>query len=277
MPFSDLASLSALFEPTLAIAREAGAAILQVYGEEDVGVTFKDDKSPLTRADLAAHQVIVAGLQALTPAIPVLSEESVAVPWDTRRQWQRYWLVDPLDGTKEFIKRNGEFTVNIALIDQGDAVLGAVYVPVQDVLYGGLQGGGAWKWTAGRRERIEAGRLKAEATTLRVVASRSHKDAKLAGWLAEAQQYFPDIELVSMGSSLKICVVAEGMADVYPRLGPTSEWDTAAAQAVLEAAGGRLIAFDGRPYRYNTKENLLNPNFLALGAVDDTLLQRLAH
>jgi len=257
--------LPAVFNHVLVICCQAGEAILQIYNQEDLGVTSKEDKSPLTKADMAAHNVIVAGLKTLTPDIPVLSEESVSVPWEERRQWERYWLVDPLDGTKEFIKRNGEFTVNIALIENGEPVLGAVYVPVQDILYCGMRDGGAWKIAAGQQERIVVSRLQPEQTTLRVVASRSHQGELLEAWLAKIQQRYGELELVSMGSSLKICLVAEGKADVYPRLALTSEWDTAAAQAVLEAAGGVLVDEAGVPYRYNQKADILNPFFFALG------------
>jgi 3'(2'), 5'-bisphosphate nucleotidase len=266
---------ASVFDQVLVIARQAGEAILRIYGEDDLGISAKDDNSPLTRADIAAHKVIVAGLSAMTPAIPILSEEAAPAPWEERRRWDRYWLVDPLDGTKEFIKRNGEFTVNIALIDHGEPVLGAVYVPTQDLLYCGLRDGGAWKIQAGAQERIVARRIEAGRKTLRVVASRSHHGEELAVWLKKMEARFPAIELCNMGSSLKICLVAEGRADVYPRLAPTSEWDTAAAQAVLEAAGGKLLDLGGRPYRYNTKEDILNPYFFALG--DASLLSAITN
>lgn len=262
--------LSSLFNYVLYIACQAGEAIMQIYGEEDFGVSAKDDNSPLTRADIAAHKVIEAGLKALTPDIPLLSEESVAIPWEERRQWQRYWLVDPLDGTKEFIKRNGEFTVNIALIEAGEPILGAVYVPTQDLLYCGLRDGGAWKIERGEQHRITVNKLTPEQKVLRVVASRSHRDEHLANWISKMKERFDEVELCNMGSSLKICLVAEGRADVYPRFAPTSEWDIAAAHAVLEAAGGELLDLEGRPYRYNTKADLLNPYFMALS--DESLL-----
>jgi 3'(2'), 5'-bisphosphate nucleotidase len=258
-------TLQELLEPTSAIARNAGAAILDIYRGADLGVQYKADDSPLTLADLAAHECISAGLKALTPEIPVLSEESAAVPWSVRRAWKRYWLVDPLDGTKEFINRNGEFTVNIALIEHGEPVLGIVYAPVPDVLYAGAAQLGAWKEQAGQRSRIQAAALAEGQRTLRVVASRRHAGAELEAWLVRLQQRFPELELLSMGSSLKICLVAEGSADVYPRLALTCEWDTAAAQAVLEAAGGLLCDTAFAPYRYNAKEGLLNPHFFALG------------
>ncbi|MDR2213237.1 MAG: 3'(2'),5'-bisphosphate nucleotidase CysQ [Pseudomonadales bacterium] len=254
-----------LFDQVLAIAQQAGAAIMRVYGEEDFGIRLKEDHSPLTRADIAAHEVIVAGLSALTPRLPILSEESALPPWDERRHWARYWLVDPLDGTKEFIKRSGEFTVNIALIDHGEPVLGVVYLPPRDVLYGGLRDGGAWKIHVGARERLRVRQLEPGQQCLRVVASRSHRGAALDAWLEQPRQRFPQLDFVSMGSSLKICLIAEGSADLYPRLSPTCEWDTAAAQAVLEAAGGKLLEFSGGEYRYNQKEDILNPYFIAFG------------
>jgi 3'(2'), 5'-bisphosphate nucleotidase len=254
-----------LIAPVTEISRNAGTAILAIYSAADFDVEHKADASPLTRADLASHRCITAALQVLTPDIPVLSEESAPVPWPIRQQWQRYWLVDPLDGTKEFIKRNGEFTVNIALIENGVPVLGIVYVPVKDVLYGGCRGTGAWKVANGTRQDIATSPVGASQRSLRVVASRSHRGEELDQWLQRVQGRFPDLALVSMGSSLKICLVAEGAADIYPRLAPTSEWDTAAAQAVLEAAGGVLVDAGFREYRYNTKENILNPFFFAIG------------
>ena len=259
-------TLQELLAPVSAVARQAGAAILDVYHRDDHGVQRKADESPLTAADLASHHLITAALQTLTPDLPVLSEESADIPWSTRQHWQRYWLVDPLDGTKEFINRNGEFTVNIALIDNGVPVLGVVYVPTLDLLYHGAQGLGAWKETRGQRTRIATTGITSGQRKLRVVASRQHGGAELEAWLARLRRRFPDLELVSMGSSLKICLVAEGRADIYPRLAPTSEWDTAAAQAILEAAGGVLTDTAFQPYRYNRKAELLNPHFLAMGA-----------
>jgi 3'(2'), 5'-bisphosphate nucleotidase len=228
-------------------------------------VRSKDDESPLTAADLAAHDIIVKALRQLTPELPVLSEESAATPWAIRKTWQRYWLVDPLDGTKEFIQRNGEFTVNIALIDHGVPVLGVVYVPVLELLYYGVREQGAWKEEQGTRTRIHTTAITSGQRQLRIVASRNHRGELLEAWLANIRKQYPELELVSMGSSLKICLVAEGKADIYPRLAPTSEWDTAAAQAVLEAAGGRLVDEESRDYRYNGKDSIRNPFFYAVG------------
>ena len=251
-------TLAALLPAVIDIARRAADAILEVY-DGDFAVEHKDDRSPLTAADRAAHGVIVAGLEALTPQWPVLSEESVAVPYAQRREWQRYWLVDPLDGTREFVKRNGEFTVNIALIDAGRPVLGVVQVPVRGEVYAAAEGVGAFHLAAGERRALRVADYR--GGPLRVVASRSHGSPELAQLLAA----LPGHAIVSIGSSLKICLVAAGEADFYPRHGPTSEWDTAAAQCVLEQAGGRLTDFDLRPLRYN-KESILNVPFLAFGA-----------
>lgn len=236
------------------IARAAGAAITEIYNSDDFEVQLKGDDSPLTKADLAAHRVIVDGLSKLNEQYPVLSEESADISWDKRQQWQRYWLVDPLDGTKEFIKRNGEFTVNIALIENGEPVMGVVYAPVLDAMYVGERGSGAFLNAQPIRVQEEMPDI------LRVVGSRSHPSAETVQWLEGLGKPY---ELVPMGSSLKICLVAEGKADLYPRLGPTSEWDTAAAHAVLNAAGGSMTTLDGAPLLYNQKESFLNPHFIA--------------
>jgi 3'(2'), 5'-bisphosphate nucleotidase len=243
-----------------AIALEAGRAIMEVYNGK-IEVSRKEDNSPLTQADLAAHLVIEAGLARLTPDLPVLSEESEALPYAERSLWPRYWLVDPLDGTREFIKRNGEFTVNIALIEQHEPVLGVVYAPALDLLYYAARSEGAWrKQNGGAEMRISARPYDSEQIT--IAGSRSHTSERLSAFLS----HFHSHELISMGSSLKICLVAEGRADVYPRLGPTSEWDTAAAQCILEEAGGKLVDTSNRSFRYNTKPSLLNPEFFATGA-----------
>lgn len=258
-------SFESLREQVCDIARQAGAAIMEVYGRSDFGVVSKDDSSPLTEADLAAHRIIADSLELLTPDLPVLSEEAADIEWGIRSKWQRYWLVDPLDGTKEFIKRNGEFTVNIALIDEGVPVLGVVFAPVLDWLYSGVMGAGAFKQSAAGNEKIQTKIVSEGRTELKVVASRTHRGEELDTWLKIVSTQFAEVETISMGSSLKICLVAEGKADIYPRLSLTSEWDTAAAQAVLESAGGKLVDAQWQPYRYNQKENLLNPHFFALG------------
>jgi 3'(2'), 5'-bisphosphate nucleotidase len=264
------AELKGWLAPVTDIAKQAGAAILAVYNSpETLAITDKADDSPLTAADLASHKVIEQGLIALTPGIPVMSEESTEkTAWETRRAWTRYWLVDPLDGTKEFIKRNGEFTVNIALIENGVPVLGVVFVPVTGVTYAGCRGEGAFIEDAAGRRVIRARKLaetKASGEPLTIVASRSHAGERMPALLARIEKEFGAASLTSIGSSLKICMVAEGKADHYPRLGPTSEWDTAAAQAVVEAAGGHLVGANLEPLRYNSKESVLNPDFHVLG------------
>ncbi len=252
-------SVEELVPAVLDIAHSAGRRILDIY-ESDFAVEAKEDRSPLTEADLASHREIVGGLKQLTPDVPVLSEESGAIPYDERRQWSDYWLVDPLDGTKEFIKRNGEFTVNIALIREGRPVLGVVHVPVKDTDYYGADGIGAYRRIgAGEAEPIRVASL--GAGPIRVVGSRSHRGSSLDGYLSRLGEH----EMVPMGSSLKLCLVAAGDADVYPRLGPTCEWDTAAAQGVVEAAGGRVVDLKGESLRYNTKDEYLNPFFIAYG------------
>lgn len=249
-------------EEVVVIATDAGRRILEVY-ERRYEVSDKKDGSPLTEADSLAHTLIVERLSVLTPDVPILSEESAAVDHAVRSQWHTFWLVDPLDGTKEFINHNGEFTVNIALIKDGRPVLGVVYVPVTGTTYLACAGIGAFKQTAGERQVIHASRYSGGRAT--VVASRSHRGDKLEDFLARLQTQEGAYETASMGSSLKLCLVAEGRADVYPRLGPTSEWDTAAAQCVVEAAGGRVTDMRGRPLVYN-KSSVLNPWFLVSGA-----------
>jgi 3'(2'), 5'-bisphosphate nucleotidase len=241
------------------ISRTAGDAILDIYAGK-IDVTVKDDDSPLTLADLASHRIIRDALADLTPQWPLLSEESVDIPASVRRGWDTYWLVDPLDGTKEFINRNGEFTVNIALIRDHAPVLGVVHVPVSNVTYTGDVGRGAFRQDGDKPARPIAVRTPA-VHPLTIVGSRSHANPDLA----ERLKAFGPHQLVSMGSSLKFCLVAEGQADFYPRLGPTSEWDTAAAQAVVEAAGGHVLKLDGTPLRYNTKDQFLNPYFVVCG------------
>ena len=263
-------NLGDLIEPVVACAERAGDAILKVYAT-DFDVQAKADESPLTRADLAAHRIIVDGLRELTPEIPVISEESGLPPFEERRRWPRYWLIDPLDGTREFVKRNGEFTVNIALIDGHRPVLGVVHVPVKGRTYTGCEGVGAA--VRSREGTSNSIRVAAHSTTpVRVVGSRSHRGASLDAFFGRLDE----VELVPMGSSLKFCVVAEGRADIYPRLGPTSEWDTAAAQAVVEQAGGAVLELDGKPLAYNTKEDILNPHFLVRGPGDLPWLELLA-
>lgn len=243
-----------MLEDVIKIARDAGTAIMEIYNSDDFDVQQKGDDSPLTKADLAAHNVICDGLKVLETQYPIISEESSDISWEQRKHWHRYWLVDPLDGTKEFIKRNGEFTVNIALIERGEPILGVVYAPVLDAMYTGERDKGAS--LNGETISVEQN----EPETLRIVGSRSHASQATTDWL---EQLGKPYEMVPMGSSLKICLVAEGKADIYPRLGPTCEWDTGAAHAVLNAAGGSITTVDGEPLLYNQKEEYLNPFFVA--------------
>ncbi|KAF0190729.1 MAG: 3'(2') 5'-bisphosphate nucleotidase [Gammaproteobacteria bacterium] len=257
MPFNELTG--DILHTVIAVARDAGDKILQIYNR-NFDITVKADRSPLTEADMAAHEAIISGLKQLTPELPVLSEESASIPFTERSRWQRYWLVDPLDGTREFIKRNGEFTVNIALIDDHRPVIGVIYVPVSDVTYYAVSGKGAFKQAAdGQPVGIRA--VAWHGGTVRVAGSRSHRGDSLDAMLERIGDY----EIISMGSSLKSCLVAEGAAHIYPRFGPTSEWDTAAAQCIVEEAGGRLVDLEMQPLRYNTKESLLNPSFFVYG------------
>ena len=252
-------NLPITIEQLIDIAQQAGEAILKIYNT-DFAIESKQDSSPLTEADLASHNIITQALKQLTPDIPVLSEESAKIPFETRQSWNRYWLIDPLDGTKEFIKRNGEFTVNIALIEDHEATLGVVYVPVTGLTFYGAKSQGAFKIEKGQSAQpIQVSQQ--HQRPVQVAGSRSHAGDSLAQFLKQ----LGDHEIVSMGSSLKICLVADGTCDIYPRLGPTSEWDTAAAQAVVEAAGGKITLTDMSPLRYNTKDSLLNPHFFVFG------------
>ncbi|WP_369600786.1 3'(2'),5'-bisphosphate nucleotidase CysQ [Hahella sp. SMD15-11] len=261
--------ISSLVGEVEALVQQAGRAILPIYSDESRWqVETKADDSPLTQADLAAHRILDPGLSALGAGWPVLSEESESVPWPERRQWTTYWLVDPLDGTKEFVGRTGEFTVNVALIHDHRPVLGVVGVPLDGTLYTGVNLGSpvAWRLQEGKRAQI---RVSPPASPIRLLASRRSGVDAVDDLLERLQSRGQSVEKVSAGSSLKLCRIAEGRADVYPRLAPTSEWDTAAAQAVLEAAGGRVTDLQGEPLRYNTKDSLLNPHFICTGGRPD--------
>ncbi len=243
------------------IAREAGAEILKIYDQEDFGVETKDDDSPLTRADQASNDVINRKLRELTFQAPIISEENKEVPYSERSQYTRFWMVDPLDGTKEFIKRNGEFTVNIALVDTNKPIIGVVYIPVKDELYYAVAGKGAYQLVDGTPQRLEASTFKASDAGLKIVASRSHLNDATKAYMEQ----FQEPEIVSAGSSLKLLLLAQGAAHVYPRLAPTMEWDICAAQIVLEEAGGKVINRETNlPLAYN-KESLRNPEFVAYG------------
>jgi 3'(2'), 5'-bisphosphate nucleotidase len=246
---------SSLLPAVIGLARRAGLAILAIYDQQESIVTVKQDGSPLSQADLVSHQTILDGLTQLTPAWPVLSEESGEIPYEERRWWEHYWLVDPLDGTKDFLARTGEFTVNIALIVAGEPVLGVVYAPALDLMYFAARQAGAFKTHRGLTQPIWV-RAPQSSATVRVVSSRFHQ-----GDLEDVVKGLGSYELVPTGSSLKFCLVAEGSADLYPRMGPTMEWDTAAAHCVLEEAGGVVAGLDGR-LRYN-KTSLVNPSFVA--------------
>lgn len=255
-------------DPVIAISKKAGEEILKVYESDDFGKRLKSDDSPLTEADMASHHLICAELEKLTPEIPVLSEESKNITYEQRKSWRTYWLVDPLDGTKEFIARNGEFTTNIALIVDGRPILGVIYVPVKQTLYYAARYFGAHKVEAdGPVEKIMVRKVPEVQGTKQytVVASRRHGLDKVETLCKK----MPQVDLTSKGSSLKMCLVAEGEADLYPRLAPTSEWDTAAAQIIVEEAGGQIVKTDFSVLEYNTKEELLNPHFLVLGDADE--------
>ena len=238
------------------IALRAAAAIMTIY-ESAFTVERKLDDSPVTQADLESQRIILEGLETLTPGVPVLAEESAQAPWALRRTWRELWVVDPLDGTREFVKRNDEFVINIALVIEHEPVLGLIAIPAQRVVYVGAQGQGAYRRLAdGTRSAI---RVAPPATPLRVVGSRSHKSPQVTAYLAHSPAY----ELLGVGSALKFCRLAEGKADLYPRFGPTSEWDTAAGQALLEAAGGQVTRMDGHRLRYNCRASLINGDFVA--------------
>ena len=253
--------------PVIDIARQAGDAIMEIY-QRDFSIYEKQDSSPLTEADLAAHHLIVEKLESLS-GYPILSEESSDISWEERKSWTTYWLVDPLDGTKEFVKKNGEFTVNIALIHNGEPILGVVYAPALQVTYAGEQSTSAFKIDSDGNQQAISAVNAPNSDTLQVVGSRSHPSEATTQFLSSQADKW---EMVSMGSSLKLCLVAEGKAHLYPRLGPTSEWDTAAAHGVVCAAGGKVTQIvesengdwqnSGNELRYNQKESLLNPYFL---------------
>jgi 3'(2'), 5'-bisphosphate nucleotidase len=252
-----------LLQPVLDIACKASTAILEIYNS-DFAIEHKDDKSPLTAADLASHNTICEALERLTPGVPILSEESARIPYAARKTWNTYWLVDPLDGTKEFVKRNGEFTVNIALIHAHSPVLGVIHVPVTGAGYYASSKSGAYRVNSGSKP-VRLHTRKTSASRIVVAGSRSHG--------TERQQRFikslgPGAEIMAIGSSLKSCLVAEGRIDIYPRFGPTSEWDTAAAQCIVEEAGGTFTDTAFNPLLYNARESLLNPDFLVIGDGD---------
>lgn len=255
-------SLLSLIPSLLEIARQAAAAILEIYNSNaDFGVEAKSDDSPLTRADRAANEVICRGLEALPVKYPIISEENKLLPYSKRRDWTRCWLVDPLDGTKEFIKKNGDFTVNIALVENGEVVAGVVGIPAQDELYWAVKGSGAFCIKNQAEQPIEAAIFSQQDDGLKIVCSRSHLTPETEAFIAK----YNTPKLVSRGSALKFLLLAKGEAHVYPRIAPTMEWDTAAAQIILEEAGGSVVVYEtGEPMRYN-REDLLNPSFVGYG------------
>jgi len=247
-----------LLDQVLEIADTASRKVMEIC-QTDFQVQTKDDNSPITEADIASHHVIVDGLTALTPDIPILSEESANAPWEERKTWTRFWLVDPIDGTKDFTNRTGEFTVNIALIENGEPVMGVVTAPALGDAYWGIKGQGAWKREADGSTRRLA--VENPPQAIRAVASKNHMNEDTRHFIEQLGEH----QLVQAGSSLKFCRIAEGQADIYPRLGPTCEWDTGAAHAVLVAAGGKVTQLDGTPLAYG-KDEVLNPYFVASGA-----------
>jgi 3'(2'), 5'-bisphosphate nucleotidase len=247
------------------IANRAGDAILEIY-QQAFAVEEKADGSPLTLADQTANAIILEGLSRLDTGIPQLSEETFDPEDERRLAWGQYWLIDPLDGTREFINRNGEFTVNIALIDNGKPVIGVVYTPVRSLFHVAAVGQGAWRQQAGSDFESIATRS-CQKQKITMVSSRSHESEKVVKFRDNLINSGATVDITRLGSSLKIVQVAEGSADIYPRLGLTSEWDTAAAQCVLECAGGEMLDLQGKPLRYN-KPDILNPHFLAIGDKD---------
>lgn len=254
--------LESLCQACLQIAEEAGHKILEIY-QGEFEVQSKEDNTPLTAADLAAHHHIVDKLNELTPDLPVLSEEAADIPFATRKKWQTYWLVDPLDGTREFVKRNGEFSVNIALIHQHKSILGVINIPVQKISYFACKNIGAFKQQAGQEKQAIHCR-QADRHHLLIAGSRSHRSDRLKEFLCK----LGNPHVIPMGSSIKSCLVAEGSVDLYPRLGLTSEWDTAAAHCIVNEAGGQITQTDMQPLLYNTKDSLLNPEFFVFGKTD---------
>jgi len=263
-----------LLEQVRQAVAEAGSAILEIYANPAQFETeLKQDASPLTAADKAANDILVNALQSLTPSIPILSEESTQAPWSTRQQWDRCWVVDPLDGTREFLKRNDEFTVNVALVEGHRPILGVVFAPALDRWFFAANGQGAWRQDGDRDPIPIQVREKIADRPWQVVGSRSHSTPEVV----EFVEQLGDAELVAMGSSLKLCLVADGSADLYPRLGPTCEWDTCAAHAVVDEAGGQVLhAETGQPLTYNARETLLNPHFIVCSTPNSAWFRKVA-
>ena len=243
------------------IAKKAGDEIMRIY-QQDFEVDYKIDNSPLTKADLKSNEIITESLKDLYPEIPILSEENKEVPYNIRKNWEYFWLIDPLDGTKEFVKKNGEFTVNIALIHKDTPVLGVIYAPVFEILYYTQKNRGAFKQEKNRKPQRLPIYNHTNNDTLKIIVSKSHYNQETKEFVDNLKNQYDKIEFINIGSSLKFCLIAEGKADIYPRLAPTMEWDTAAGQAVVEQAGGEIVEFMTQtPLKYN-KKNLLNPWFV---------------
>jgi len=273
-----------LIKPLLALTQQASHAIMDVYtGHLDVNEGVKADSSPVTAADIAANTILVNGLVGLLADTPILSEEGVMPGFDIRQYWNRYWLIDPLDGTKEFLAKNDEFTVNIALIENGYPVLGVVTLPVSGVSYYGIcNGGGEGAYRVEHGKPVialsvrDVGDGLDSSSPLKVLMSRRHNNPHSDRLVSVLNTSFPFVDYVQAGSSLKFCRIAEGKADFYPRLAPTCEWDTGAAQAIVEAAGGHVLDTRFTRLRYNTRESFVNPNFYVVGANPDWWRQHLS-
>lgn len=257
-----------LKDALLPVCQRAAAAIVEYYHSgEEPQITMKADASPVTQADHHSHEILLEGLRAITPQWPVLSEEAALPPYNERAKWQRYWLVDPLDGTREFIQRTGEFTINIALVEAGVAVMGMVAVPLKSEFYWGVVGSGAGKFSNQGEHPIAVAPITPDR--VRVFASSRHRGKALTACIEKLQAHFETVEFLRAGSALKFCLLAEGCGDFYPRFSPCSEWDTAAGQAVLEAAGGAVVDLAFRPLRYNRGASVSSPHFYALGGGTD--------
>lgn len=256
--------LPELIAPCISLAKKAGLCILEIYqNNAEINIQIKPDSTPVTYADIAAHDVITVGLKQLTPNVPILSEEGAKIPFTDRQSWQTYWLIDPLDGTKEFIHRTDEFTVNIALIHKGHSILGVIYAPVLDVCYYAYANAGAYKQIANSApQKIHT--VRTDENNLRITVSRRHSLAAAETFIEQ----IPNPVKIPKGSSLKTCLVAEGLADAYPCFGKTSEWDMGAAQCVIEEAGGCMIDLQFQPIKFNQQESLLNPPLLVIGDKD---------
>jgi len=248
---------SSILPEVIRVADEASDRVLHIY-QSDFKVSYKEDESPITAADIASHEIIVRGLRNISRDIPILSEESVAAPWEERRHWRRFWLIDPIDGTRDFTQRTGEFTVNIAMIEDGVPVMGVVTAPALKEAFWGVKGEGAHK--RDRTGLIHRIRVAEPGEVKRVVASKNHLNDETRAFIDSLGEH----QTVQAGSSLKFCRIAEGHADIYPRMGPTSEWDTGAAHAILRAAGGDVQSVDGLSLQYG-KKDVLNPHFIAAG------------